>query len=117
MVLITNPVWLIKTRMQLQMKKASERYNIKPYKSMADAARTIVRDEGPLALYRGCGPALLLTSHGGVQFVVYEYLRKHFHFHRVGRMRSNESDAQSMSVWQRLELSSGYLAMGATAKM
>jgi solute carrier family 25 (mitochondrial folate transporter), member 32 len=117
MVLVTNPVWLIKTRMQLQMKKASERYNIKPYKSMADAARTIVRDEGPLALYRGCGPALLLTSHGGVQFVVYEYLRKHFHFHRVGRMRSTESGAHSVSVWQRLELSSGYLAMGATAKV
>jgi solute carrier family 25 folate transporter 32 len=112
MVLMTNPVWLIKTRMQLQMKRAGEKHNIKPYRGMFDAARTITRDEGYLALYKGSGPALLLTSHGGVQFVVYEYLRKHFHFNRVKR-----DNAADTSVWQRLELSSGYLAIGAIAKM
>ena len=40
MVAITNPVWLIKLRMQLQMKKASEQLqSAKPYKGMIDAAR------------------------------------------------------------------------------
>lgn len=113
MVLITNPVWLIKTRMQLQMKKSSEKLNIKPYDSMVDAMRTIVRDEGYLALYKGGGAAMLLTSHGGVQFVVYEYLRKHFRYNRVKR----DGEGQSLSVWEGLELSSGYLAIGAIAKM
>jgi solute carrier family 25 folate transporter 32 len=117
MVFVTNPVWLVKTRMQLQMKKASEKYNIQPYKNMMDAVRTIVRDEGPLALYRGCAAAVLLTSHGGVQFVVYEYLRKHFHYHRVGSARGNHARDEKTSVWHRFELSSGYLVMGATAKM
>jgi solute carrier family 25 folate transporter 32 len=117
MVFVTNPVWLVKTRMQLQMKRASEKYNIQPYNNLMDAVRTIVRDEGPLALYRGCGPALLLTSHGGIQFVVYEYLRKHFHYRRVGRARGNHVLGEPISVWHRLELSSGYLVMGATAKM
>ena len=66
MVALTNPVWLIKLRMQLQMKKASEELRSvqKPYTGMMDAARTIVREEGFWALYKGAGPALLLTSHG-----------------------------------------------------
>ena len=115
MVLITNPIWLIKTRMQLQMKKASAKHNIKPYSGLFDAGRSIVRDEGFWALYRGCGPALLLTSHGGIQFVVYEFLRKHFHYHRIER--SKDGNWSNLNVWGRLELSSGYLMMGAAAKM
>lgn len=112
MVAMTNPIWLIKTRMQLQMRRASEQHSIKPYNNMVDAFRTIIRDEGWLALYKGSGPAMLLTSHGGVQFVVYEYLRKHFHFGRVERQ-----PGENVSVWRRLELSTGYLGMGAVAKL
>jgi solute carrier family 25 folate transporter 32 len=115
MVGITNPVWLIKLRMQLQMKKASQRLKSahQPYTGMVDAARTIVREEGFWALYKGAGPALLLTSHGGVQFVVYEYLRKHFHYARAQR----DSSWETSSVIERLEKSMGYLCMGAIAKM
>lgn len=113
MVLMTNPVWLVKTRMQLQMKKSQLKHNIQPYKSTADAFRSIVRDEGFLALYKGTGPALLLTSHGGVQFVVYEYLKKHFHYSRAKR---NIGDKE-LSVTERLELSLGYLLIGSVAKM
>ena len=110
MVAMTNPVWLIKTRMQLQMNKTSTEHSIKPYKNMADAARTIVRDEGMTALYKGAGPALLLTSHGGVQFVAYEYLKKRFHFERA-RRDSTES------VLERLQKSLGYLTIGGISKM
>ena len=87
--------------MQLQMRKASEQHKdvitAKPYRGMVDAVQTIVREEGVLALYRGSGPALLLTTHGGVQFVVYEFLRKHFHYNRAKRVDAN-------SIWERLEL-------------
>ncbi|GAX14431.1 solute carrier family 25 (mitochondrial folate transporter), member 32 [Fistulifera solaris] len=110
MVAFTNPIWLMKTRMQLQMKRSSEMHNIQPYAGMRDAFRTIVREEGILALYRGSGPALLLTSHGGVQFVVYEYLKKHFHYQRARR-------EDTSNVWERFELSLGYLCMGAVAKV
>ena len=112
MVALTNPVWLVKTRMQLQMRKASERHQIRPYNNMLDAFATIVREEGVLALYKGSGPALLLTSHGGVQFVVYEYLRKNFKVRRPERGENKE-----FNVWQRLEQSIGYLGMGAVAKL
>ena len=112
MVAMTNPVWLVKTRMQLQMRRASEKHHIKPYNTMMDAFRTIVKEEGWLALYKGSGPAMLLTSHGGVQFVVYEYLRKNFQYGKVKR-----DVGKDISVWNRMELSAGYLAMGAVAKL
>jgi solute carrier family 25 (mitochondrial folate transporter), member 32 len=113
MVVITNPIWLVKTRMQLQMKRASQQHNIKPYKNTIDSFRTIVREEGPLALYKGASPALFLTSHGGVQFVVYEYLKKHFHYVTAKR----DEARKSRSVWEKLEKSTGYLTIGAVAKM
>lgn len=110
MVAITNPIWLIKTRMQLQMRNASEKHNIKPYTGMVDAVRTIIREEGFLALYRGSGPAFLLTSHGGVQFVVYEYLKKHFHYQRAKR-------DETSNAWERFARSTGFVTMGAISKM
>ena len=89
MVGLTNPIWLIKTRMQLQFRRDEAIYDPikvaegskswppvpRPYKGFADALVTIVREEGVLALYKGCIPALLLVSHGAVQFVVYEWLK------------------------------------------
>ena len=116
MVFATNPLWLIKLRMQLQMKKASEQLHSaqKPYNGLFDAARTIVKEEGFLGLYKGTGPALLLTSHGGVQFVVYEALRKHFHYTRAQRPPDG---AKSSPILERLEKSIGYLSMGAVAKI
>eukprot|EP00934_Nitzschia_sp_Nitz4_P002043 Nitzschia sp. Nitz4//scaffold62_size106224//18990//20103//NITZ4_004344-RA/size106224-augustus-gene-0.100-mRNA-1//-1//CDS//3329555820//2043//frame0 len=116
MVALTNPIWLIKTRMQLQMKHAAEEVHasVKPYNGIFDAVRTIVREEGFPALYKGSGPALLLTSHGGVQFVVYEFLRKHFHF---ARARRNKAKEERDTVMDRLEKSAGYLTMGAIAKV
>jgi len=109
---ITNPIWLIKTRMQLQMKRLAKEQHIatKPYESMVDAARTIVREEGIAALYKGAVPALFLTSHGGVQFVTYEYLKKYFHNTTAVRDRS-------LSISDRVWYSMGYLTIGAVSKV
>jgi len=74
MVFLTNPVWLVKTRLQLQRGGAGA--GAQRYSGVVDAFSKIVRDEGWLALYRGLLPALLLTSHGAVQFVVYEELKR-----------------------------------------
>ena len=115
MVGLTNPLWLIKLRIQLQMKRSSEHLKLthKPYTGMADATRTIIKEEGFLALYKGAGPALLLTSHGGVQFVCYEFLKRQFHYSRPVRDTSD----RYQSVLERLEKSVGFLSMGAISKM
>jgi len=120
MVALTNPIWLIKTRMQLQLTGQQQQQQLlpqnnavtmkQPYRNMMDAARTIVRDEGILSLYKGAIPALLLTSHGGVQFVAYEYLKKHFHYARAKRIKGTK-------VMERFHLSIGYVTIGAIAKI
>lgn len=109
---ITNPIWLIKTRMQLQMKRLTKDQHraTKPYENMVDAARTIVREEGIGALYKGAVPALFLTSHGGVQFMTYEYLKKYFH-------NTNAVRDKSLSIRDRLWYSMGYLTIGAISKV
>ena len=71
MVFLTNPFWLIKTRLQIQGQKPDG----KKYKGFIDALITIPKEEGLLGLYKGIIPALLLTSHGAIQFAVYEYLK------------------------------------------
>lgn len=114
MVVITNPVWLIKTRMQLQMKRTAKELHMKaPYNGMLDAGRTIWREEGFWALYKGSGPAMLLVSHGGVQFVVYEFLKRHFHVSHAKR----DPEIKRKPMMERLQLSMGFLTMGAVSKM
>jgi solute carrier family 25 folate transporter 32 len=117
MVFLTNPIWLIKLRMQLQMKRSSQELhaNITQYDGFLDAVRKIVQQEGFWALYKGTGPALMLTSHGGVQFVCYEFLKKHFHFAQA--QRKDVGSTSTQSVWERMESSIGYLSMGAISKM
>lgn len=117
MVAFTNPIWLIKLRLQLQMKRTSESLHVKKviqYDGFLDAFRQIYKSEGILGLYKGTGPALLLTTHGGVQFVVYEFLRKNFHYARAQRRSTTE---RSSSVIERFEDSIGYLTIGAFSKM
>lgn len=119
MVAFTNPIWLIKTRMQLQM-KLSDKIKLHPgeeaikppYKNMFHAAKTIVQEEGFVGLYKGSIPALMLVSHGGVQFVCYEFLKGHF-----GVYQKAAGISRKDSVFTRLEDSLGYLTMGAISKM
>jgi len=122
MVAFTNPIWLIKTRIQLQMERTEIRLEngslkgiIKPpYKNMTDAARTIVREEGLLALYKGAGPAMMLVSHGGIQFVCYELLKINFGtYTKAARSVENKNSG----IIYRLQDSIRYLTMGAVSKI
>ncbi|VFQ92123.1 unnamed protein product [Cuscuta campestris] len=54
----TNPVWLIKTRLQLQ----NPLHQTRQYAGVYDALRTILKEEGWTALYRGIWPSLFLSS-------------------------------------------------------
>ena len=101
--LLTNPVWVVKTRLQLQarggMAPAAARGGSAAGAAAAPAARAaapprpprpplrrygggvrgtvraIVAEEGVRGLYRGLLPSLLLVSHGAIQFAVYEELK------------------------------------------
>uniref|UniRef100_UPI0037E9BDA3 solute carrier family 25 member 32b n=1 Tax=Semicossyphus pulcher TaxID=241346 RepID=UPI0037E9BDA3 len=76
---LTNPIWVTKTRLVLQ-------YNADPtskqYKGMVDALVKIYRHEGVRGLYKGYVPGLFGTSHGALQFMAYEELKRDYNKYR-----------------------------------
>nr|XP_016928081.1 solute carrier family 25 member 35 [Drosophila suzukii] len=57
-VMFTNPIDVVKTRMQLQGELASRGTYVEPYKNLPQAMVQIVRNDGLLALEKGLAPAL-----------------------------------------------------------
>lgn len=87
--MMLHPIFMIKTRLQLQLAArgsaaaaevlpstllpAAQRDN---YAGAWNAVTRMVREEGALSLYRGIGPSMLLVSHGSIQFLTYEHAKQ-----------------------------------------
>lgn len=68
---ITNPLWLIKTRLQTQPVYKNQSHT----KSTLQTFRAIIREEGVRGLYKGLGASFLASSQAMVQFPIYEELK------------------------------------------
>lgn len=66
----TNPIWLIKTRMQLQQSHNSL------YANSWDCLRKVVEREGVRGLYKGLSASYLGVIEGTIQWVLYEQLKQ-----------------------------------------
>lgn len=97
---ITNPIWVVKTRLCLQygqitpvtepatsststttsLKNIKKESSILPesktYSGTWDALKKVYKYEGVSGLYRGFIPGLLGVSHGAIQLAAYEELKK-----------------------------------------
>lgn len=71
MCFITNPIWVVKTRLQLQRgglrrgsipKGSPSSGSIVQYKGFFDGVRKIAQEEGVKGLYKGLGPSLVMVS-------------------------------------------------------
>ncbi|KAI9848156.1 MAG: hypothetical protein M1837_000830 [Sclerophora amabilis] len=95
--MITNPIWVIKTRLMSQI-NSQNYHGAKPpwhYKSTWDAARKMYRTEGLLSFYSGLSPALLGLTHVAVQFPLYEYLKFKF----TGLEMGKQMDGNDRANW------------------
>ncbi|XP_076897844.1 folate transporter 1, chloroplastic-like isoform X2 [Bidens hawaiensis] len=104
--LLTNPVWVVKTRLQLQ----NPQHHGRPYSGLSDAFKTILKDEGWRALYKGLSPGLFLVAHGAIQFTAYEELRKIIVDFRHKQNSSSDSSSDLLTTGD-------YAALGASSKL
>lgn len=96
--MVTNPIWVIKTRLMSQVSRQSTLNEARPpwnYTSTLDAARKMYATEGVLSFYSGLTPALLGLTHVAVQFPAYEYLKTKF----TGQGMGLQGDDDHRSQW------------------
>ncbi|TPX32778.1 hypothetical protein SmJEL517_g04182 [Synchytrium microbalum] len=68
--IVTNPFWVIKTRMC-----ATKWNDPGAYRSLSEGLYKLARYEGINGMYKGLTPALFGVSHGALQFMAYEEMK------------------------------------------
>ena len=139
---LTNPLWVIRTRLQTQWlyrtvaeqggataATAIAQQEGRPrlmYDGMFDAARKMLRHEGVGSFYKGLSASLLGCSHVAVQFPVYEELRAQLRARRLmasanahesggGGSSSTHADAEELSTVEILIASTTSKLVASTA--
>jgi len=72
-VTVTQPIWLIKTRLQLQTQHSIDTLYTTPW----DAFKKILQTEGYQALFKGMSASYLGLSETIIQFTIYESLKSY----------------------------------------
>jgi solute carrier family 25 protein 33/36 len=78
---MTNPIWMVKTRLQLDkntaLQQAGEGAAVthRQYRNSADCIRQIVRDEGIRGLYKGMSASYLGVVESTMQWMLYEQFK------------------------------------------
>jgi solute carrier family 25 protein 33/36 len=83
---LTNPLWVVKTRMQLLADCSAGQ---KVYTGYRDAVKTILREEGVGGFYKGISASYWGCAEGAVQFMIYEQIKTRF-FTRLNQQRQEE---------------------------
>lgn len=72
----TNPIWLVKTRLQLDKNAAHLPGRGRQYKNSWDCIKQTVRHEGIRGLYRGLSASYLGVTESSLQWVMYEEMKR-----------------------------------------
>lgn len=73
----TNPIWLVKTRLQLD--KAQAATGTRRYKNSLDCIRQVLRQEGISGLYKGLSASYLGSLETALHLVLYERIKTTLH--------------------------------------
>jgi solute carrier family 25 folate transporter 32 len=88
--IITNPLWVTRTRIQTLIFHSES--HLTADVSTVGMMRSIYKNEGIGAFYKGLGASFLGLSHVACQFPLYEYLKK------LARERRNGEESVSMTA-------------------
>lgn len=69
---LTNPIWMVRTRMQLEVDVAAGQM---AYQNYGQVISTIFREEGVSGFYKGIVASYWGCAEGAVQFLMYEQLK------------------------------------------
>ncbi|KAL3890926.1 hypothetical protein ACJMK2_003197 [Sinanodonta woodiana] len=80
--ILTNPLWVAKTRLCLQYEQsAGSTTRGVYYNGTVDALLKIYKLEGIRGLYKGFVPGVFGISHGAIQFMIYEEMKNKYNIH------------------------------------
>lgn len=102
--LLTNPMWVVKTRLCLQYANDVHMSESKKYVGMFDAFNKIWKTEGIRGLYKGFVPGMFGVSHGAIQFMSYEQLKSRYNIYKNKPVDTKFSTLE-------------YIFLGATSKL
>lgn len=72
-VMLTNPIWVVNTRMTTRKRAGGEEGVKAP--TTVGTLLALIKDEGPLALFSGVAPALVLVINPILQYTIFEQLK------------------------------------------
>lgn len=108
----TNPIWLVKTRLQLDKQHAGAAGQGRQYKNALDCVRQTVRTEGIRGLYRGLSASYLGVSESTLQWVLYERAKRSL----ARRSLDLEKSGRTPTLWDQAVQWGGQLTAAGGAK-
>lgn len=111
----TNPIWVIKTRLQLDKNNSSnDPMRGRQYKNSWDCVRQTVRHEGMRGLYRGLSASYLGVTESTLQWVIYERMKLSLARREARRLQNPKYQPSALD---QAEEFSGKFTAAAVAKL
>jgi len=108
----TNPIWLVKTRLQLDKQNAGVGGVGRQYRNAMDCVVQTVRQEGIRGLYRGLSASYLGVSESTLQWVLYEQAKSSL----ARRRDSVLASGRAPTTWDKTVEWTGKLTAAGGAK-
>ena len=105
---LTNPIWMVRTRMQILADQAAGQ---RVYAGYIDAISTIFREEGIQGFYKGISASYWGCTEGAMQFILYEQFKT-----KLVTRQNNRRKARGLPPSDHLSKST-YFMSAAAAKI
>ncbi|RMJ27031.1 Mitochondrial carrier protein [Aspergillus sp. HF37] len=109
----TNPIWLVKTRLQLD-KSNAENGEWRQYKNSWDCIKQTVRHEGVRGLYKGLSASYLGVTESSLQWVMYEQMKRVLARRQMAKLADS---SYPYTFWDDAELWGGRVVSAGMAKL